>query len=358
MAARRRVLIIGPSLRFLGGQAVQAMRLLEALKEDGAVDVTYLVVDPLLPPPFRALQRVPILRTVVTSAVYILSLLLNVWKYDVLHVFSASYWSFLLAPAPAIVIGRLFRRRVLLNYHSGEADDHLTRWGWHAKPILRMAQTVVVPTDYLVEVFARHGFQAAAIPNHVATESRLARRRQRPIPRFFSNRNFERHYNVRAVIDAFAIIRKTLPEAELVLTGGGSQRGALESQVHERGLEAACRFTGPVPPVEMKQLYTDADIYVNASLIDNMPLSILEAYSVGVPVVTSDAGGIPWIAIDGVTALVVPANDVGALASAMAVAVDKYSEALDRASAARRYVEERFSWTAVRYKWQQLYGVS
>ncbi len=356
MIQRRRVLIIGPSLRFLGGQAVQAMRLRDALTADAVVDVSYLVVDPMLPGPFQVLQRIPILRTVVTSLLYAWSLLLNVWKYDVLHVFSASYWSFLLAPTPAILIGRLFGRRVLLNYHSGEADDHLTRWGWHAKPILRMAHAVVVPTDYLVQVFARHGLGAIAVPNHVVTGPQLGERRRRPIPRFFSNRNFETHYNVSAIIDAFAVVRKMLPEAELVVTGGGSQRSALDAKVHDLGLEGVCRFTGPVPPSDMQQLYADADIYVNASLIDNMPLSILEAYSVGIPVITSDAGGIPWIATDRVTALVVPANDVDALASAMSEAVAQYDEALRRAAAAHQYVDQTFSWAAVRSKWQRLYG--
>jgi glycosyltransferase involved in cell wall biosynthesis len=312
-------------------------------------------VDPLLPSPLRALQRIPIVRTLVTSILYVCSLFLQVWKYDVLHVFSASYWSFLLAPTPAILIGRLFGRRVLLNYHSGEADDHLARWGWHAKPILRLAHVVVVPTAYLVDVFAKHGVVATAVPNHVMTRPRSGERRQRPIPRFFSNRNFESHYNVRAIIDAFDVVRRAWPDAELVVAGGGSQRSALQARVHELGLDDACRFTGPVPPSDMHQLYADADVYVNASLIDNMPLSILEAYSVGVPVVTSDAGGIPWIARDKVTALVVPAQDVDALASAMTQSVTEYSEALHRADAAHQYVDTTFSWAAVRAKWQSLY---
>ena len=57
-----------------------------------------------------------------------MSLLLRVPRYDVLHVFSASYLSFVLAPLPAMLAGRLYRRKVVLNYHSGEAEDHLRRW--------------------------------------------------------------------------------------------------------------------------------------------------------------------------------------------------------------------------------------
>ena len=123
-------------------------------------------------------QRVPILRTLVTSVAYVSALLRAVPRVDTVHVFSASYWSFLIAPVPALVIGRLFGKRVLLNYHSGEADDHLTRWGWHAKPLLRLADAIIVPTQYLVDVFRRHGFASAAIANHIDVSEMIVHQRQ------------------------------------------------------------------------------------------------------------------------------------------------------------------------------------
>ncbi len=353
----RRVLIVGPSLRFLGGQAVQAQRLLAGLRSLGTLDVAYLVVDPVLPMPFALLQRIPIIRTLVTSAAYVASLLRHVPDYDTLHLFSASYWSFLLAPTPALLIGRFFRKRVLLNYHSGEADDHLLNWGWHAKPLLRRASEIVVPTEYLVEIFRKHGIPATPIANHIDVASMTVRERSSMLPRFFSNRNFESHYNVAAVIDAFAIVQSQLPAAELVITGGGSQRSALEAQVEMRGIEHV-RFTGPVQPGEMAALYSQADVYVNASLIDNMPLSLLEAYAAGVPVVTSDAGGIPWIAVDGQTARVVPAGSVDALADAMLDVVRSPEVAWQRAARAREFVSSCFAWETVSAQWVQAYGAA
>ncbi len=351
----RRVLIVGPSLRYLGGQAVQAQRLVKGLRAIRSLDVDYLVVDPVLAGPFALLQRVPIMRTLATSIAYVASLLRGVPRCDTLHVFSASYWSFLIAPAPAMLIGRLFGKRVLLNYHSGEADDHLTRWGWHVKPLLRLANTIIVPTDYLVDVFHRHNFDAIAIPNHIDLASMVVRERTSMVPRFFSNRNFETHYNVGAVIDAFATVQATHPLAELVITGNGSQRVVLEAQVAALGLRNV-RFTGPVQPHEMPALYAAADVYVNASLIDNMPLSLLEAYASDLPVVTSDAGGIPWIATDGVTARVVPAGDVSALASGMCDAIESPDLAWERATRAKAFVVSRFVWDVVSDQWVAAYA--
>lgn len=353
-AGPTRVLIVGPSLRYLGGQAVQAERLMKGLRTIDGLEIEYLVVDPVLPAPLAWLQRISLVRTVATSVAYIWSLLRRVPKADTVHAFSASYWSFLLAPVPAMCVGRLFGKRVLLNYHSGEADDHLTRWGWHAKPLMRLADVVVVPTDFLVDVFARHGIPAIAIANHLDVTRMQARQRDVLRPTFLSNRNFETHYNVRSILDAFREVQSTHADAELVVAGNGSLRGALEAQARELDLRNVT-FTGPVQPDDMAALYNAADVYVNASLIDNMPLSLLEAYASCLPVVTSDAGGIPWIARDGETARVVPAGDTAALARAMLDVVADQAPAQQRAARARRYVEEEFSWAQVGPKWKRVY---
>src|SRR6185369_1908134 len=115
-----RVLIVAPTFGILGGQSVQAARLLDHLREEPSLRVGFLPINPRLPGVLGSLQRIKYVRTVVTSIAYGLSLLVQVRRYDVIHVFSASYFSFVLAPTPAILIAKLYRRKVLLNYHSGE----------------------------------------------------------------------------------------------------------------------------------------------------------------------------------------------------------------------------------------------
>ena len=165
-----RVLLVGPSLAILGGQSVQLKRLLDKLAQVPGIDVGFLAVNPSLPGPLATLQRIKFVRTVVTSIAYLFSLLRTVPRYDVIHAFSASYWSFVLAPLPAMLVARLFGKRVVLNYHSGEAEDHLTRWRRTAIPAMRMAHRIVVPSAYLVDVFARFGLPAMAIHNFVDVE--------------------------------------------------------------------------------------------------------------------------------------------------------------------------------------------
>lgn len=122
-----RIAFVAPSLGILGGQAVQADRLLRAWRGDPEVDAFLVPVNPEPPRPFRFATRVKYLRTVATELTYVPRLLRELARADVAHVFSASYSSFLLAPLPAILAARALGRPVVLNYRSGQAPDHLRR---------------------------------------------------------------------------------------------------------------------------------------------------------------------------------------------------------------------------------------
>lgn len=351
------MLVVGPSRRFLGGQAVQAERLVRRLSGEPSVAVQFLPVDPVLPGPFAALQRIRFVRTLVTSLAYGWSLLRHVPRCDVVHAYSASYWSFLLAPVPAMLVARLFGKRVLLDYHSGEAEDHLRRFGWHVRPLLRLAHVVSVPGDFLVAVFGRFGIEAVPVSNLIEPEGLPYRRRERPGMHLLANRNLEPMYGVDVVLRAFARIQAEFPEATLSVAGRGSQRPHLERLVDELGLRGV-RFLGGIPPEAMREQYASADLYLNASRIDNMPLSLLEAFACGLPVVTTDAGGIPFIADNRRTARVVPVDDHEALAAAALDLLRDPAEALRLADAARAECLARYTWPAVRDRWLALYGAA
>ncbi len=348
-----RVLMVAPSLDILGGQAVQAHRLLTRLCEEASLEVSFLPINPRLPGPLGCLQRIKYVRTVTTTLLYCATLLARVRACDVVHVFSASYFSFLLATTPAILIGKLYGRRVLLNYRSGEAEDHLQRWRRTALPTIRRVDAIVVPSGYLVDVFARFGLQARAIANIVDTD-RFQFRERRPLrPVFLSNRNFEPLYNVACILRAFALIQRHFPEARLMVVGDGSQRAALEGLARELELRHT-DFLGRIAPARMPELYDAACIYLNSPDIDNMPGSILEAFASGLPVVTTDAGGIPYIVTDGETGLVVRRGDYASMAAS---AIRLLEDDALSARLARRARDEcrKYRWSAVRSQWLRLY---
>jgi glycosyltransferase involved in cell wall biosynthesis len=290
----------------------------------------------------------------VTSIAYIASLLRQVGKYDVIHVFSASYFSFVLAPTPAILVSKLYDKKVLLNYHSGEAQDHLQRWRRTAIPTVKLVDSVVVPSEYLVRVFAEFGIKAKAIVNLIDTSKFRFRDRKFLSPTFLSNRNLEVHYGVDRVLRAFAIVQQHYPEATLVVAGDGSQRSALETLATHLELRNL-RFLGQIDPDSIMELYDSADIFLNGSEIDNQPLSILEAFACGLAIVTTGAGGIPDIVTDGVTGFVVPCGDYERLA-------ERALQLLKQPEVARKMIAQglaecrKYSWEAVKESWMEAYG--
>jgi glycosyltransferase involved in cell wall biosynthesis len=348
-----RIAIVAPSLAILGGQSVQAEQLLRAWSDDPDVQAWLVPVNPEPPSPrLRSLARKKYIRTLITQASYWPLLWRELRRADVVHVFSASYTSYLLATMPAMVVAGRLGLPVLLNYHSGEAEDHLKRWRRTAIPTLRLVDSIVVPSEYLVRVFAEFGLRAHAIYNLIDTERFRFRDRIPLRPVFLSNRNLESHYGVDRVLRAFSIIQGKIPEARLTIVGDGSQRRSLQTLAQELNLKTIT-FVGQVEPAAIADVYDAADIYLNGSEIDNQPLSILEAFSCGLPIVTTDAGGIPEM-VKGGTGMVVPRGDYAGMA-------ERAISLLSDPELAKQMIEQgrleclKYSWQAVREAWLNTY---
>ena len=348
-----RVLIVAASLDILGGQAVQAQRLIKRLQNEPSVEVSFLPINPRLPGLLRKLQSIKYVRTVTTSILYCLKLLSQVRKFDVIHIFSASHLSFLIAPTPAILIGKLYGKKILLNYHSGQAEEHLRRWRRSTIPILNLVDKVVVPSGFLVKVFASFGIEASAIFNDIDLNRFEFRERVPLRPVFLSNRNLEALYGVDNILRAFALIQRQVPAATLTVVGYGRQREALEDLKSELNLKNTS-FTGRIDHEDIYQHYAASDIYLNASRVDNQPLSIIEAFACGLPVVTTDAGGIPYMVTDRETGCVVRVDDYEALANRALDLLTRQNAAI--AMVHRAHAEcPKYTWEVVGEQWLNLY---
>jgi glycosyltransferase involved in cell wall biosynthesis len=345
------VILVAPTLEILGGQAVQAHALTEALRQDG-YEVTFLPVNPAFPTGLQWIRRYPYVRTLLNQALYLPSLV-RFRRADVVHVFSASYWSFLLAPLPAILAAHGLGKRIILHYHSGEAEDHLARWSSLVHPWLRLVDEIVVPSDYLRRVFARHGYRTRVIPNVVDT-SRFRYRERIPLrPHLLSTRNLEPYYQVENTIRAFALLKALFPDAILTIAGSGSQAEELRRLVSLLGIEGV-RFVGAMRPSLLPALYDAADIFVNSSVVDNQPVSVLEALASGLPVVTTGPGDIAAMVRDGDTGLLVSPGDPAAMARAVTGLLDNPDQAILMARRAKHEIG-RYAWAAVRNEWAAVY---
>jgi glycosyltransferase involved in cell wall biosynthesis len=325
--------------------------LVEALRADRH-DARLFAIDPKFPPGLGWLRRIPYARTVLNEMLYVPGLA-RLAAVDVAHVFAASYASFLLAPVPAMLAARLLNKRVILHYHSGEADDHLANWGAGVHPWLRLAHEIVVPSTYLQNVFARHGYNVRVVPNVVDLTSFVYRERRPLRPRLLSTRNLERYYRVDVIIEAFAKFQEREPAATLTIAGYGSEEPRLRALAASL-TKGGVRFVGKIEPAWMPKLYADCDIFLNASEVDNQPVSILEAFASGMPVISTPTGDIPSMVRHGETGLLVPPEAPRAMAAAIAEILERPERALHMAEQAHQELQ-RHTWAAVRADWMAAY---
>jgi phenylacetate-CoA ligase len=277
-----------------------------------------------------------------------------------------SGWAWHFFAAPALRAAHRAGVPAVLNYRGGDAERFFARSFAVVEKTLRTAAAVVVPSDFLRGVFARHGVAVDVVPNIIDLErfrpgsassngGGLVRRSLREGgPRLLIARHLEPMYDVETGLRALQILRERYPSAVVDVAGSGPDRERLGRLSGELGIERSVRFLGQVDNEMMPSLYESADIALNPSLVDNMPISILEALASGVPVVSTSSGGIPEMVKDGEEAVLVSPGDPEALANA----VIALWEAPDRRAALRAAGLRKagtFGWGSVREEWRRVY---
>jgi L-malate glycosyltransferase len=172
-------------------------------------------------------------------------------------------------------------------------------------------------------------------------------------PRLICSRGFHPYYAVEDVVRAFSVVQKTHPNAALCLLGAGPSEQGIREQVRSLQLYEV-EFTGPIPHGQIASYYDRADIFINASRLDNMPVSILEAFASGTPVVTTTAGGIPYVVEHERTGLMCEPGNWQLLAEYVLRLLKEPALASRLAENAHEELK-KYRWESVREEWLATY---
>ena len=346
-----RIALVGPQAPPAGGMANQTAQLARLLRAEGA-KVALLAVNAGMLPPW--LERVRYLRAVLRLPVYLWRLWRASRTVDLFHVMANSGWAWHLQAAPAVWIASLRGKPVLLNYRGGEAAAFFARHPWLLNATLARADAIAVPSRFLQEIFEQYRHAAHIVPNVVDLQRFSPAASAPGTPRILVARHLQPLYDNASAVRAFALVHEVWPAARLVLAGDGPERAALAQLADSLALGDAVEFAGHIDNADMPALYQASSIVLNPSLADNMPNSVLEALACGVPVVSTNVGGIPALLQHGVTALLVSAGDAPAMAHAMLALLREPRLAQQLAASGLAHAAQ-FDWRQVAPQLAQLY---
>lgn len=331
----KRILLVSNYSEKPGGINVQVDILFESLKKEGcdvSVASTY--------------------GTVLKRLWKCMKLFVIAQKYQIIHIHACSYWGFL----PAVVgimaakLGR--KKRIVITYHGGDAEQFFRSHIQFVRFFMKRVDVVIVLSGFLKKIFDNYDIPAIVIPNILRDNDQQKCKRGEIRPHYISVRHLRPMYNVVCILRAFRIVQQKMPEATLTILGDGDQRDVLEQYVSDNKLEGV-RFLGNVDNAEVYSYLAENDILISAAIKDNLPMSILEAYAMGLLVIASDVGGVPYILSDGKNGYLFKSDDDRLLAEKMIKAVEEKRHSEEMVENARRELE-KYSWCSIR---EQLFKV-
>jgi glycosyltransferase involved in cell wall biosynthesis len=276
-------------------------------------------------------------------------------QYDVALVDVFSGAAFFWAEAVCFLL-RKIGKPYILTLHGGNLPSFARRWSGRARRQLGFAAVVTTPSRYLQEAMRPYRSDLKLLPNPLDVSAFQYRLRKNVSPRMVWLRKFHHLYNPSLAPRVLALLKGEFPEIKLTMSGPDKGDGALahtQQIAAEAGVSDRITFQNTVPPQEVAAQLGRGDIFLNTTNFDNTPVSILEAMACGLCIVSTNAGGIPFLLENENDSLLVPPDDPAAMAGAIRRILTEPGLSSRLSFNARRKVEA-FDWSQILPQWKEL----
>ncbi len=217
------------------------------------------------------------------------------------------------------MLSNLFNIKYIPILHGGKLPERLDKSPYVSKKIFMNSAMNVAPSGYLYKEFCARGYKNTTIIHNFINENNYKPIKRKPIvvPRLLWVRSFSKVYNPIMAVMLLGELKKKYPDATLLMIGGyGGGRECFDNTLSKAvalGLDDSIEFTGKLSKEEWIERSKECNIFINTTNADNTPVSVIEAMALGLPVVSTNVGGIPYIIDDGVDGLLVAPNDINAM---------------------------------------------
>ena len=248
---------------------------------------------------------------------------------------------------------RFFKLKYLPILHGGNLPYRLKKYPKFSSLVFNNSYENIAPSGYLKYEFEQKGFKTVLIPNVIPIHQYPYKERKKIAPKLLYVRAFAEIYNPTLAIEALKELKNTYPKAILCMIGPDKD-GTLEDVkqlINKYHLNESVEITGVLAQKEWHKKSKAFDIFINTTNIDNTPVSVIEAMALGLPVVSTNVGGMPYLIQHNEDGVLVEKNNPSVMTKEICKILEenKYSLAIN----ARKKVEN-FDWNIVQSKWIQL----
>lgn len=250
---------------------------------------------------------------------------------------------------------RILRIKFICILHGGNLPRRIQASKWFCDQIFKFSFANVAVSRYLNHHFSEAGYNSIIIPNNIEIAQYKYKVREEFGPKLLWVRSFHRQYNPNMAADTLKYLLEKYPKAELCMVGPDKDGSLLEFENYcsQIGIKQSVKITGLLSKSEWHELSESYDFFINTTNVDNTPVSVIEAMALGLPVISTDVDGIPFLIEDGTTGILVHSND----SKQMSFEIDKLivnAEASQSIASAARHQAESYDWNLVKYSWQKL----
>ena len=262
-----------------------------------------------------------------------------------------STWSFYYVVVTATLC-RLFQVPYISILHGGHLPNRLQKWPRLSRWVFAHAYANVAPSGYLYAVFKPLFSQTITIPNAIPIKDYTYQPRDTRTLHLLWVRSLVPLYHPEMALQVCAALQHYHPCTFTIIGPDPQQRKPeLEALAKQWGISVI--FTGKLTKAEWHQRATSSTIFLNTTRADNTPVSVIEAMALGLPVVSTHVGGLPYLITPHETGLLVPSEDVQAMTEAVLHLHQHPDKALKMAEKARAQMEN-FDWSVVKEAWIKL----